>query len=159
MRSMPTLHHRLSVISTDVVTVSISRSCAMCAVGYNTAVLTLWRCGAQEAWTVLLFDSDALFGEPARKSRAGIVAFACRTACRVHLETVLADLGTDVLVAGTREAATLRDARCKAQESFSAHAGHSKSSEPNFQHSDPRMKLSIRESKIMNSFGVFFSKF
>jgi hypothetical protein len=36
------------------------------------------------------------------------------------------------------------------------HAGHSMSSEPNFQHSDPRMKLSICEAKIMNSFGDFF---
>jgi hypothetical protein len=34
--------------------------------------------------------------------------------------------------------------------------GHSMSSEPNFQHSDPRMKLSICEAKIMNSFGDFF---
>jgi hypothetical protein len=33
------------------------------------------------------------------------------------------------------------------------------SSEPNFQHSDPRMKLSICEAKIMNSFGDFFQKF
>jgi hypothetical protein len=33
------------------------------------------------------------------------------------------------------------------------------SSEPNFQHSDPRMKLSIREAKIMNSFGDFFQNF
>jgi hypothetical protein len=32
------------------------------------------------------------------------------------------------------------------------------SSEPNFQHSDPRMKLSICEAKIMNSFGDFVSK-
>jgi hypothetical protein len=32
-------------------------------------------------------------------------------------------------------------------------------SEPNFQHSDPRMRLSICEAKIMNSFGDFFSKF
>jgi hypothetical protein len=30
------------------------------------------------------------------------------------------------------------------------------SNEPNFQHSDPRMKLSICEAKIMNSFGDFF---
>jgi hypothetical protein len=37
--------------------------------------------------------------------------------------------------------------------------GHSMSSEPNFQHSDPRMKLSICEAKIMNSFGDFFQKF
>jgi hypothetical protein len=34
--------------------------------------------------------------------------------------------------------------------------GHSVSSEPNFQHSDPKMKLSICEAKIMNSFGDFF---
>jgi hypothetical protein len=34
--------------------------------------------------------------------------------------------------------------------------GHSMSSEPNFQHSDPRMKLSVCEAKIMNSFGDFF---
>jgi hypothetical protein len=34
--------------------------------------------------------------------------------------------------------------------------GHSVSSEPNFQRSDPRMKLSICEAKIMNSFGDFF---
>jgi hypothetical protein len=34
--------------------------------------------------------------------------------------------------------------------------GHSMSSEPNFQHSDPRMKLSICEAKIMNSFDDFF---
>jgi hypothetical protein len=33
------------------------------------------------------------------------------------------------------------------------------SSEPNFQHSDPRMKLSICEAKIINSFGDFFQKF
>jgi hypothetical protein len=33
--------------------------------------------------------------------------------------------------------------------------GHYMSSETNFQHSDPRMKLSIREAKIMNSFGGF----
>jgi hypothetical protein len=37
--------------------------------------------------------------------------------------------------------------------------GHSMSSEPNFQHSDPRMKLSICEAKIMNSFGDFFQNF
>jgi hypothetical protein len=37
--------------------------------------------------------------------------------------------------------------------------GHSMSSEPNFQHSDPRMKLFICEAKIMNSFGDFFQKF
>jgi hypothetical protein len=37
--------------------------------------------------------------------------------------------------------------------------GHSMSSEPNFQHPDPRMKLSICEAKIMNSFGDFFQKF
>jgi hypothetical protein len=36
------------------------------------------------------------------------------------------------------------------------HMGHSMSSELNFQHSDPRMKLSIREAKIMNSFVDFF---
>jgi hypothetical protein len=30
------------------------------------------------------------------------------------------------------------------------------SSEPNFQHSDPRIKLSICEAKTMNSFGDFF---
>jgi hypothetical protein len=29
-------------------------------------------------------------------------------------------------------------------------------SEPNFQHSDPRMKLSICEAKIVKSFGDFF---
>jgi hypothetical protein len=34
--------------------------------------------------------------------------------------------------------------------------GHSMTSEPNFQHSDLRMKLSICEAKIMNSFGDFF---
>jgi hypothetical protein len=34
--------------------------------------------------------------------------------------------------------------------------GHSMSSEPNFQDSDPRMKLSMCEAKIMNSFGDFF---
>jgi hypothetical protein len=34
--------------------------------------------------------------------------------------------------------------------------GHSMSSEPDFQHSDPRMKLSICEAKVMNSFGDFF---
>jgi hypothetical protein len=33
------------------------------------------------------------------------------------------------------------------------------SSEPNFQHADPRMKLSICEAKIMNSFGDLFSNF
>jgi hypothetical protein len=33
------------------------------------------------------------------------------------------------------------------------------SSEPNFQHSDPRMKLSICEAEIMNSFGDFFQEF
>jgi hypothetical protein len=37
--------------------------------------------------------------------------------------------------------------------------GHSMSSEPNFQHSDSRMKLSICEAKIMNSFGDFISNF
>jgi hypothetical protein len=37
--------------------------------------------------------------------------------------------------------------------------GHSISSEPNFQHSDPRMKLSICETKTMNSFGDFFQNF
>jgi hypothetical protein len=37
--------------------------------------------------------------------------------------------------------------------------GHSMSSEPNFQHSDPRMKLSICEAKIMNGFGDFFQNF
>jgi hypothetical protein len=36
--------------------------------------------------------------------------------------------------------------------------GHSMSSEPNFQHSDPRMKLSICEAKII-SFGDFFQNF
>jgi hypothetical protein len=35
--------------------------------------------------------------------------------------------------------------------------GHSMSSEPNFQHSDPRMKLSM--TKTMNSFGDFFQNF
>jgi hypothetical protein len=34
--------------------------------------------------------------------------------------------------------------------------GHSMSSEQNFQHSDPRIKLSICETKTMNSFGDFF---
>jgi hypothetical protein len=34
--------------------------------------------------------------------------------------------------------------------------GHSMSSEPNFQHSDPRIKLSKCEAKIMNSFGDDF---
>jgi hypothetical protein len=33
------------------------------------------------------------------------------------------------------------------------------SSEPNFQHSDPRMKLSMCEAKIMSSFGDLFSNF
>jgi hypothetical protein len=33
------------------------------------------------------------------------------------------------------------------------------SGEPNFQHSDRRMKLSICEAKIMNRFGDFFQKF
>jgi hypothetical protein len=37
--------------------------------------------------------------------------------------------------------------------------GPSMSSEPNFQHSDPRMKLSICEAKITNSFGDLFSNF
>jgi hypothetical protein len=37
--------------------------------------------------------------------------------------------------------------------------GHSMSSEPNFQHSDSRMKLSICETKTMNSFGDFFQNF
>jgi hypothetical protein len=37
--------------------------------------------------------------------------------------------------------------------------GHSMSSGPNFQHSDPRMKLSICEAKKMNSFGDFFKIF
>jgi hypothetical protein len=37
--------------------------------------------------------------------------------------------------------------------------GHSMSSEPNFQHSDPRMKLSICETKTVNSFGDFFQNF
>jgi hypothetical protein len=32
------------------------------------------------------------------------------------------------------------------------------SSEPNFQHSDPRMKLPVCQAKIMNSFGDFFPK-
>jgi hypothetical protein len=36
------------------------------------------------------------------------------------------------------------------------HRGYSMSSEPNFQHSDPRMKLSICETKTMNSFVDFF---
>jgi hypothetical protein len=36
------------------------------------------------------------------------------------------------------------------------HVGNSMLSEPNFQHSDPRMKHSICEAKIMNSFGGFF---
>jgi hypothetical protein len=35
----------------------------------------------------------------------------------------------------------------------------SMSGEPNFQHSDPRMRLSICEAQIMNSFGDFFQKF
>jgi hypothetical protein len=30
------------------------------------------------------------------------------------------------------------------------------SSEPHFQHSDPRMKLSVCKAKIMDSFGDFF---
>jgi hypothetical protein len=42
---------------------------------------------------------------------------------------------------------------------FKIHKGHSMSSEPNFQHSDPRMKLSICEAKMMNSFGDFFFNF
>jgi hypothetical protein len=33
------------------------------------------------------------------------------------------------------------------------------SSEPNFQHSDTRMKLSVCETKTMNSFGDFFQNF
>jgi hypothetical protein len=33
------------------------------------------------------------------------------------------------------------------------------SGEPNFQHSDPRIKLSICEAKIMNSFGDLCSNF
>jgi hypothetical protein len=33
------------------------------------------------------------------------------------------------------------------------------SSEPNFQHSDPIMKLSICEANIVNSFGDFISNF
>jgi hypothetical protein len=37
--------------------------------------------------------------------------------------------------------------------------GQSMSSEPNIQHSDPRMKLPIREAKIMNSFVEFFQNF
>jgi hypothetical protein len=37
--------------------------------------------------------------------------------------------------------------------------GQSMSGEPNFQHSDPRMKLSICEAKIMNSFGDSFQNF
>jgi hypothetical protein len=37
--------------------------------------------------------------------------------------------------------------------------GHSMSNEPNFQHSDPRMKLSICEANLMNSFGDLFSNF
>lgn len=93
----------------------------MHAVSDNTSVLTLWRCGAQEAWTVLISDSNALFREAARKSCTGIVTFTCRTACGVHLETILADLGTNILVAGTREAAALHDTCCKAQAFFSAH--------------------------------------
>jgi len=87
----------------------------------NTSVLTLWRCGAQEAWTVLIFDSNALFREAAWKSSTGIVTFTCWAACGVHLETILADLGTNILVAGTREAAALRNTCCKPQASFSAH--------------------------------------
>jgi hypothetical protein len=35
-------------------------------------------------------------------------------------------------------------------------SGHSMFSRSNFQHSDPRMKLSICEAKIMKSFGEFF---
>jgi hypothetical protein len=42
---------------------------------------------------------------------------------------------------------------------FNTHVGHSMSSEPNFQHSDPRMKLSICETKTMNRFGDFFQNF
>jgi hypothetical protein len=34
--------------------------------------------------------------------------------------------------------------------------GHSMSSEPNFEDLDPRMELSICETKTMNSFGDFF---
>jgi hypothetical protein len=45
------------------------------------------------------------------------------------------------------------------QEFFSLQRGHYMSSEPNFQHSDPGMKLSICEAKIMNSSGDFFQKF
>jgi hypothetical protein len=45
---------------------------------------------------------------------------------------------------------------CK-QQSTVAGTGHSMSSEPNFQHSDPIMKLSTREAKIMNSFGDFLT--
>jgi hypothetical protein len=37
--------------------------------------------------------------------------------------------------------------------------GHSMSSEPNFQHSDPIIKLSICEAKQMNSFSDFFNNF
>jgi hypothetical protein len=36
---------------------------------------------------------------------------------------------------------------------------YSMSGEPDFQHSDPRMKLSICEAKIMNIFGDFFFNF
>jgi hypothetical protein len=37
--------------------------------------------------------------------------------------------------------------------------GHSMSRKPNFQHSDPRMKLFMYEAKIMNSFGDFLNFF
>jgi hypothetical protein len=40
-----------------------------------------------------------------------------------------------------------------------SHMGHSMLSEPNFQHSDLRMKLSICEAKTMNSFGNLFQNF
>jgi hypothetical protein len=110
----------MECFSTNVLAVSISKSHVMRAVSGNTSVLTLWRCGAQESWTVLIFDSNTLFREAAWKSRTGIVTFTCRAACGVHLETILADLGTNILVAGTREAAALRNTCCKTQAFFSA---------------------------------------
>jgi hypothetical protein len=44
-------------------------------------------------------------------------------------------------------------------ETHRINMGHSMSSEPDFQHSDPRMKLSICEAKIMSSFSDFFQNF
>jgi hypothetical protein len=81
-------------------TVSLLRKFPLCGVAENPVVLTLWRCGAEEPRTVLISNSNALFGGAALKSFTGIVTFTSWTATGVHLEAIFTYLGTDIHVTG-----------------------------------------------------------